>query len=426
MFKKSLLALGVVAVSASAFAVDTKVGPTTPWTISHQGLAVSSTTGAVTETITLNGAQDVLVDLGDAKASGYSSLKEFVLDISGATISPSSSVTLGLPTSSTGAISYPTDTQMKVVVTNTGSAWTSSSAVSISGLVLTPDSNAIGETISATYKAISSVGGSTIDSATTTLTKVVDEFKATVTSKFDADVDVNQLRKDFVGNATDVMTVQIDDASTTFEDIGAQAVSLTLTGDFAWTDGDADGAVDAGLISGDFVVATGLAKAATAAFNTSDGASVTKSITVDGDDKHVIPAASYSLDVLMKNATNTVTYYEASLDAGAWTLNGGSQELPFVPFGSAYAHSITVSNTSTLDGEITVELIANGEKVTEVLDEVATAKSVTQIGKSIAALAALNDMSSAQVNVIVNAPDTEVTISGVYYSKADGDRVRLD
>jgi hypothetical protein len=51
----------------------------------------------------------------------------------------------------------------------------------------------------------------------------------------------------------------------------------------------------------------------------------------------------------------------------------------------------------------------------------AKAKSVSQFGKEIAAIAAANGITEGYVSVTVNADDVEIV--GVYYSKADGDRV---
>ena len=80
-----------------------------------------------------------------------------------------------------------------------------------------------------------------------------------------------------------------------------------------------------------------------------------------------------------------------------------------------------MTNLSAADGEIMVTMTSGGETTDAVSLGMAKGKSVTQIGKEIAALAAAEGFKEAGVNITVNAKQVEIV--GIYYSKADGDRV---
>jgi hypothetical protein len=112
-----------------------------------------------------------------------------------------------------------------------------------------------------------------------------------------------------------------------------------------------------------------------------------------------------------------------SLSAGAWTLNGDSAFIPFMPFNSAFAQSITVTNNGTVDGAITVDITANGETNTHLLTEVAVANGVTNITAGVKAAAATDGVTgNAAITVVTNSPSDDITVSALYYSKADADR----
>ena len=95
-----------------------------------------------------------------------------------------------------------------------------------------------------------------------------------------------------------------------------------------------------------------------------------------------------------------------------------------MPFGTEYAQSITVANKGTVEGAITVTLVANGNTYTKTLSAVAAAKSVTNISLEVAAFAAESGVTgNAYVNVVANAPAGNIAVKGVYYHKASADRV---
>jgi len=95
-----------------------------------------------------------------------------------------------------------------------------------------------------------------------------------------------------------------------------------------------------------------------------------------------------------------------------------------MPFGSEYAQSITVANRGSVEGAITVTLKAEGKTYTKELTQMAAANSVTNISLEVAAFAKESGITgNAHVNVVVNAPSSNIGVKGVYYHKASADRV---
>jgi len=282
-----------------------------------------------------------------------------------------------------------------------------------------------GSDISVTITAVSSVAGVTIDSASATVARYIDEYVGVVAkgAGFDGVIDVSTARKKFTTGTTDSVTVTVVDQAVdhgdTTESLGKDDVTVTLKGDFSFLDADGDGAITAA--DGNSLTGTKAKDLQSTVQTGAAGGNYTFDVSVSG--KVTIPAQSYTADVevdytnsLNKAATDTTS----GINAGKWTLNGDKSDIAFMPFGGQYANSITVTNMSSLAGEITVTLTDGGKSVSAEVG-VAAAKSVTQIGKEVAALAAANGMTQANVNVVVNATGT--TVVGVYYSKADGDRV---
>ena len=131
-----------------------------------------------------------------------------------------------------------------------------------------------------------------------------------------------------------------------------------------------------------------------------------------------------SIDASYARDGKTVKVPVASgLALGKWTLNAASNTVDVLPFGRGLSHSITVINPGKLDAEISVTLTGNGTSVTQKLGVMAKAESATEIGSLVSAIAASGGMTLASVTVVVDAKD--VKVKGLYYSKADGDRVLM-
>jgi len=440
MLKKSLLALSLAAAVGTVSAADT------PSALSAGGKGLGTLDKVKAQTVSKQGAVST-VELKDitftittaAKTVGnYDSLASILVVFDGATLAPSSNIEVGAAQGSrlsVEKVAYPNASSieftMKVDKTNLAEGETVVSAgekLTLSGV----DLNVSGANVSATVTAISSIADAVIDSASGVILGYVDEYSAKVTTAFNGVIDVAEERKEFLydanssSNAADSATqdsvvITFSDLETDHGDtsasISAGDVVTTLKGDFNFLDADANGKIDSGTLSG--TVATDLLSTS---LKTADEDGDKETFIVKTDGKVVIPAQSYTADVVVSytNSAAAGKVTISGLKAGTWTLNGDSSDIAFMPFGSQYANSITVTNMSSLPGEITVTLTDGGESVSAEVG-VAAAKSVTQIGKEVAKLAAANGMTQANVSVVVNATNT--TVVGVYYSKADGDRV---
>lgn len=425
MLKKSLLALSLAAAVGTVHAaVPSKLSA------GGQGTGATDTVKAQTisqqaalSTISLKDITFTLTDVASVVAN-YATLAKVVVTFDGATLSASSDADLVASNAgvTVGKVAYPNPTTIEFPITT--AAASALDTMTLSDVVLSVDGSS---NVTMTIKAVSSVAGVEIDSASGVVAAYVDEYGAKVSqgNGFAKQINVASARKLFTdATSTDSATVTITDLTTDHGDtsasLGAGDVVVTLNGDFSFLDLNGDGKVDA-KDTGSSITGT-LAKdlQSTEVKRAAAGDQV---FTVATGGKVTLPAQSYSADVAIAytNSLNKAGSDTTSgLNAGKWTLNGDSADIAFMPFGGQYSNSITVTNMSALAGEITVTLTDGGKSVTADVG-VAAAKSVTNIGKEVAALAAANGMTQANVNVVVNATDT--TVVGVYYSKVDGDRV---
>lgn len=438
MFNKTLLALAITGFAsvATAATIDPKgsgVGTSdTIQTVSAEG-AVGSTTAAL-------GA--VEFKIANAKKASYTNLKRIVVDIEGASLSPATAAEVTLTNTETDGISavvtYPSVKQVVFTITGDnadaaadGLTLADNSVFAIDGLDLVFDSLTLGSQVKYTITAESAVAGAAIESQSAVVTQVVNQFAAKATTPFGKgiQIDVEEGRKEFTDGAASKTNTSTDTATVAIVDTGTDLLSatvdnttadFTLSGDFTFLDADGDGSIDAGY------VLTGVNAADLQSTTLSNTSSLSEDFTITTDGEVVLPAQSYTASVNVDYTTfaSKVANYSATISAGEWTLNGSSDKIAFLPFGSAYAQSITVTNTGKVEGEITVELTANGETKAKTLTAIAAKDSVTNISSEVAAFAAeLGINGDAGVNVIVNAPDDNISVKGVYYHKASQDRV---
>jgi hypothetical protein len=101
------------------------------------------------------------------------------------------------------------------------------------------------------------------------------------------------------------------------------------------------------------------------------------------------------------------------------------EDIVFMPFDSQYAQSINVSNTGSVAGAITVDITAGGTTYTKTLTATATPKATTNISQEVKSFATASGVTgNAHIKVVVNSPSNDIEVTGVYYAKADGDRVK--
>jgi hypothetical protein len=442
MLKKTMLAIGLASIAAAGTNAST--------------LAVSGATKATGLTIggkfvpgsdvidfaeTNNDLVFTVQGTANDAAAYANSLKHIDVVIGNGGISPASSIVadwagVSMQNTPNATVTFPTANTIRLVTTLSGAdAIVSGSTLTISGLKVLPETVASGSKVTGTVKAVSTIADGEIDSATASLATHVNEFYAAVVTKFNGVIDVAKNQKGYVSGLQDDAALSITNITANKFDVTSASPTFSFSGDFAFLDSDGDGKLEAkeGTIVGsgalstlttDFVTISGAGSAV------GNGASTGIALVNATAETTalVIPVQTFTgaVDVSYTrgNPAATVKQSVASgLAIGAWTLNAASSTVDFLPFGNAFAHSISVINPNTADAEISVTLTGNGTAVTEKLSVTAKGKSVTEIGPQVAAIARAGGMTSASVKVVVDA--SNVTVKGLYYSKADGDRVLM-
>lgn len=443
MFKKTLLALAITGFAGSAVAASSTLDPNGTGTAATNAIQTISYEGAANDTTVTPAAVDF--DIDASQLANYSNVQKIIVDITGGTLSAATNASIALTNAGaddiTSVVTYPSLTRVEFAVTgdnadtnNDGLTLTGPAAFTVSGISIVADDFNMGSQISYTVTAESAVAGAAIESADAVITQVVGQFSAAVATadKFSKVVDVEEDREKFTDNNTDdTATVTITDAVADMDHLAAVVVAntadFTLKGDLSYLDTDGDGTLEAG----EGTVSAGTVAADLQSSVVTNAAGLTQAFTLTGAAGEVIQTQSFTADAAVDYNTATAgatvsTFSATGLDAGTWELNGSEDDIAFLPFGSDYAQSITVTNKGSKSGEITVELTFEGETFTKVLDAVASAKSVTNISLEVAAFAAesgIND--NAAIKVVVNAPDNDdqIVVKGLYFHKPTADRV---
>lgn len=443
MFKKTLLALAITGFVGSAAASTIAQ---TAIEYSMEGVANESVLDLDTD-VAVGAGGSVLVAVGINAGYGVGDKIKFTFPNDVFDISTNAALVFAGTVAPTPTLSAPVytggNTVSFTITALGGGALTLANAATIElqGVNLEADNLVGGGDIVADFGVVSSVNGTDYEAKSAKIAVAKSELSAKVTAAFDAVVDVNSTRTLFVeSDATDGNT-NADKADkltiTTAALAGAKLpatvnkVSVTVNGDFSFLDTDADGTADY-----TFTVSNATDEAVAKDFQSitfSHTAVAAHELVIDASDfttPTMIPVQDFTADVTFSYDANTAntggtdSTADYNLNAGSWTLNGASQSIAFLPFGSDYAQSITVTNTSSLSGEITVDLTANGMTYTKVLDTAAAADSVTNISLEVAAFAAESGITdNAQIQVVVNAPTNSVEVKGLYFHKPTADRV---
>jgi len=281
-----------------------------------------------------------------------------------------------------------------------------------------------------------------------------------VTTKFDAVVDVEQDRKALVGGTATASTDTLVFTNTeTAAANGKQAdlttagvlstatvtgiaattdvVTHTINGDFTWADNSsAAGITSTTVISNDAtssvdsIATDGLS--VKSIDTTIDSGASTITITKD-QAAAVIPNQSYSGTSKKTWASNSIADTETITWAalGAWTLNGASITAYGVPMGSSVSRFLWVNNKGSIPAVTSYTATMNGSSYGPY--EVATvpAKSSSSIGGLIDIdLAArgivIPENSRANINISTPVADGDITVSASYKHIADKDRLSLE
>jgi len=296
-------------------------------------------------------------------------------------------------------------------------------------------------------------GGSTIDTDTSAvpLDWIADELTASVTTKLNAKIDVDQAQKELTTASDDIVTTYVDNGG------GATYATSTikLTGDWSWMDSDTTTA-GMQLAAGTHGTAThvvpgaGTAAAiADAQFNTAmttwsipvtltAADTVTTTITPDATNTGgVIPEQTftYEIDSLYDHTGATDVAEEqqpAGSAAGSWSKNNASITAYSVPMSSGVTRMLWVSNTGALSA-VTASVRADGVTYGPYAMGDAGLNTNLAIGQTLdtalagdAAWVAAKYTSRADVIITVATSTANVNISAGYYSTGDKDRQHLE
>jgi hypothetical protein len=212
--------------------------------------------------------------------------------------------------------------------------------------------------------------------------------------------------------------------------------SATLTGDFSWML-DANGALKAGYTVVTNPAAVVTVTATTVSFpltkaQVDAGTSFSVAITTDGATQ--IPAVSaltHSATIAYANTDGQAqTAMSLSTAVGSWALNGPTVTVYNVPFGANIGQFLWVSNSSTLEGEISATVTIDGTVLGPYELGTAAGNDNTPIAQVLSsAMAAAGetpmDGERGDVSVTVNANDNNITVYGGYKVVSDADRLNL-
>ena len=430
MFKKTLIAAALATTALSAAASTVTTTATTLGVEYAQGI----------EQITA--ADVVFVPQRD-----YDSGDIITIEYAGATVATQTNAAtpVAITPTITGAgdflanvefLEYEGNT-IKLLVTNPVDSTVAGTQITISGqqLITTAATDKGLVKVSAFGKVDTVEGAKTVDVATAvTYITYATELGSSVSGAFDAVVDVNQSRKEFVGGGTaDTLVITNTQAAVTTGVTTTGAV-YKVYGDFSFLDENGDGDLadsDDGSITSTAGTPVVAADMMSATITASSFAAGTVGVTVTGPSEVVIPDQTFT-------ASTTVSYTDPAggstdltadtlsmASAGAWTLNGAQAHIPFLPFGSAYSQSVTVSNTSSQTGGVDLVIYSGGDTVE--VEGIATvgAEGVTDLSSAIrTAVENAGLTGNLSFDIIINAPTTAITVEALYYAKADADRLR--
>lgn len=450
MFKKTILAVGLASITASvAHASTLEVsGANANKAQKAVGITIGGALREGTDVIDLAaGAADGLrFDVkvtGNTEGAYANSLKHIDIVLTNGSVSPASNVVASWVNAS-GTVNiatptYPNSNTIRLISTpsDASDAIVSGATLAVSGLKVLPQTIETSGTVGATVTAVSTVADGAIDTATAVLATYINEFVGRVSTKLDGVIDVGKDQVAYTTSIRDIAGLTIENFEADQYDVISATGIFTFSGDFAFLDTDGDGTLEAkegSLTTSSSMTLTKPAKALNAVSGSIAGianGTSTALLLVNASaltDALVITPQIFtgSIDAeftrlgIAKAAKVSVA---SGLALGQWTLNAASNTVDLLPFGPGLAHSIAVINPGKVDAEISITLTGNGTSVTEKLGVMAKAQSATEIGSLVSAIAATGGMTLASVTVVVDAKN--VKVKGLYYSKADGDRVLM-
>jgi hypothetical protein len=432
MFKKTLIAATLAAISTGAMAVDVD---TTSSIHTYGAEALNS--GAVKNDFTALTLNTVVLDLGAA----YSVGDLIKINISGATFKPTD--TFALTSSATlvveaGFLSA-TANQLIFRVT-TAAAGTAAESLTLANTTkIKLDSTVVGATVTVSATAETSTGVA-IDVAGKKDSKVVgtviQQHKfAAGTQLLNEKIDVADERKALTAlfDTADVEYTYTAPtfAATDFDITTGNGLTLKAKGSFTGFETGVTGSTALGAVTIDAVAATVATdlqsgSAALARPAATDTLPVTFTPNAIASSRAVLNASSYLVDAKISNGTVSYDYNDIAI--GSLVLNGANKTFGYVPvnFDGAVVSQFEIGNKGIVDGEITITAFdRDGVKHSAVLPFKAAAGKMTKLSDDdISTAFGLTKGASLNLTITVNAPSTEITISG-YSNRGTTGRMSL-
>ncbi|REL34894.1 hypothetical protein [Thalassotalea euphylliae] len=443
MFKKTLLAMSLAGLSTAALAAPASLTANGTGVlvngVNNAAVLVSAegAVGATTFNISSNTLTYTLSDVADSSSvEAHDSLAVVRLTLTGASFNPATALDARVEAATNTAdddleantgVTYTAANVLEMPYDATATGLNDGDTITITGLVITPESVAAGAKVTAKLELVSSVGGAIIDSANADLTNVVSQFSTKVTTAFDATIDVTEDRELFTdGTSNDTIAVEVRSAKVDIlpATTAAAVKTVTVNGDFSYLDADGDEKLDSDVtVTGatfakDFQSFT-MVTAATA-FSGTAAQALPATVTINGSDDRVMTAQSYNVDIDFAYATAAsvaAAYDENGKAAGSWGLNGTNVNVPYFPVGFGNLSSnVEVANASKVAGEITIDAIDNNGVVYAPvqLSQLAEGQTVTKISENdIVTAFGLTEGTKLSLNITVNAP-SGVTVYPFY------------
>jgi hypothetical protein len=293
---------------------------------------------------------------------------------------------------------------------------------------ITLASTAKDATVSLTAKAQTN-NGYDLDGAgekdTFDIGKVINEHKLSVSPLMSAVVDVTKERKEFADPAEATFTATYTYTAADQAKMPGTTNSVKVSGPLGAFPGEAE----KGQLTDGTTALTVADDAMSASIDYATGP-VTKTFSfevgTDAEQRQVIDAGSFNVEMKVSESGKEFTL--GAVEAGTFKLNGASYDIPYLPYGNSTERYVWITNKGVQPGDITVTALEQDGTEHEfgVIGE--SKKGLMKIDSLIDAKleeAGVATGQSIQLNVTVNAPDSDITVYAAYKAVAADDRLTV-
>jgi len=433
MFKKTLIAATLAAMSTSAMAVDVNNVGTLSYTYGNEALTNGQTKNDFTA-VELNA---VVLELGAA----YSVGDIIKVNITGAEFKADDTYALDTSDALVIEVGFLSATANQLVfrVTTAAAGTDAENLTLAAGSKIKLDTLAVDAKVTVSATAETSTG-ITIDAQGTDDSKVVgtviQQHKFVVTTSLNEKIDVSEERKELDSVTLDTATVTytMTDptfAATDFDTSGAGEITMKATGSYTGFEDAQNSSTNLGVITLgtiDSTVAVDLQSGSAALGATAASTTFDAVFTPDtgATTKVVLNVSAYTFDFTLNDGANSTSY--TGLAGGSFVLNGSSAQYAYVPvnYDGAVTTQFEIGNSGVLDGEITLTAFDTvGNTYSAVLPFNAEAGKLTKVSDAdISTAFALTAGTKLNLTITVNAPNEDITY-GAYSNRGTTGRMAI-